>query len=83
MDDKRIEDLEKRLKLLEDNKSVSTTVKKEKKERKPSPYNEFIKTKIAELKTSKPSISHQDRWAQATSSWKDSELNPKSKNYKK
>lgn len=65
-----LEDLEKRIKALEDLKGKKEPV--EKKDRPPrelSEYNKFIQKKIAEIKKKDPKISHRDAFADATKEW--------------
>jgi len=74
-DNKKIEEIEKRLKALEESgtsKSTEKAPKKEKKPRKPSAYNEFIKTKVAELKAADSNMSHKEAWSAAIAAWKES-----------
>ncbi|KAJ2934332.1 hypothetical protein H1R20_g2762, partial [Candolleomyces eurysporus] len=40
-------------------------------------FNLFMKTEMARLKESEPTLSHKDRFKLATSNWKDSDKNPK------
>ena len=75
MADKRIEEVEKRLKALEESgtlKSTEKASKKEKKPRKPSAYNEFIKVKVAELKAANSTMTHKEAWSGAIAAWKES-----------
>ena len=39
-------------------------------DRVPSPYNTFVKEKLAELKISHPDMSHQDRFKKCAELWK-------------
>lgn len=71
--DKKIEDLEKKVTLLEEKckclESSKTKQKKQSAPRKPSAFNEFMKKKIKEIKTENPNIKHSDAWNEATKLW--------------
>lgn len=72
MTDKKIEELEQRLKALEesmDDKKEKTVVKKEKKTRKPSAYNEFIGKTIKELKSKNEKLTHKEAFSEAVKEW--------------
>ena len=75
MADKKIEDLEKRLEALE--KNMTSGIKKEKKPRKPTKYNEFMKKELARIKKDEEGITHKDAWSKASSGWSKSSDNPK------
>lgn len=77
-DKERIDQLEKRLETLE--KGTVSTPKKEKVHRKPSAYNNFVKTQLALEKTNSPDLSHKVHWKNATTAWGISPDNPKNKN---
>lgn len=72
MEDKRIDDLEKRLKALEDKSNGETKEekpKKEKKPRKPSAYNIFMSKKLKELKKQNPEMKTKDLMKKVAEEW--------------
>ena len=64
-----LEDLEKRVKALENSKGAIVEKKKEKAPRELSEYNKFMQKKIVEIKKKDPKISHKDAFADATKEW--------------
>ena len=72
--------LEKRIKALEQHCKIDEevqiqepkeiTLNKEKKERKPSKYNEFMKTEIAKLKEENKNLKHTEVFKMATQNYK-------------
>jgi len=62
-----LEDLEKRIKALEESKQPKPI--KEKAPRELSEYNKFIQKKIAEIKKKDPKKSHKDAFSEATKEW--------------
>ena len=63
-----LEDLEKRIKALEDSKG-KVVEKKDRPPRELSDYNKFMQKKIGEIKKKDPKISHKDAFADATKEW--------------
>ncbi|KAL1921764.1 uncharacterized protein VTP21DRAFT_10406 [Calcarisporiella thermophila] len=47
--------------------------------KKLSPYNKFMKTELAKVKSEKPDLNHKEAFKIAASRWKDSPENPKNK----
>lgn len=45
--------------------------------RTPSPYNNYMKVHITEVKKQHPELSHKDAFKMAASNWKSSPMNPK------
>jgi|UniRef100_A0A6C0I8L8 hypothetical protein len=64
-----IEDLNKRVKILED--SLKNQSIKEKPPRKETEYNKFMKTYIAEQKQKGTKKSHRDLFTEAAKAWKE------------
>jgi len=71
MSNSEYEKLDKRLKALEEKVSVSgvTSTKKEKKPRKSSPYNEFMKEFITEQKSKGSNKAHKELFAEGAKAW--------------
>jgi hypothetical protein len=70
MSNSEYEKLDKRLKALEEKVSVSgVTPKKEKKPRKSSPYNEFMKEFITEQKSKGSNKAHKELFAEGAKAW--------------
>lgn len=72
--DKKIEDLEKKVAVLEEKcKTIDNLPKsKEKKQstpRKPTAFNIYMKKKIKELKTANPELKHSDAFKDAAKLW--------------
>ncbi|KAI8052969.1 hypothetical protein BDF22DRAFT_620262, partial [Syncephalis plumigaleata] len=42
-----------------------------------SPYNKFMKSELARVKSEHPDLSHRDAFKQAANNWKNSPDNPK------
>ena len=53
--------------------------KTERKKKKPSMYNIFMKEEMARLKKKKPDMDHKERFKTAAGNWKTSKQNPKNK----
>merc|ERR1711907_490925 len=62
---------------LRNERANNKKVKKERKKRQPSKYNEFVKDAIAKLKVENPSLSHDMVFKMAAERWKVSPENPK------
>ncbi|KAF9181823.1 hypothetical protein BGZ51_005157 [Haplosporangium sp. Z 767] len=45
--------------------------------KKLSPYNKFMKTELAKVKTEKPTLNHKDAFKEVAARWKDAPENPK------
>jgi len=60
-------------------KSASSAAGATATKKKLSPYNTFMKTELAKVKKSHPSLSHKDAFKQAASNWAASSDNPKNK----
>ncbi|CAG8548197.1 21405_t:CDS:2 [Gigaspora rosea] len=45
--------------------------------KKLSPYNKFMKTELAKVKTENPTLNHKEAFKMAAQRWKDSAENPK------
>ena len=67
--EKRVEALEKKLSDLTTNEKELKTKKKV--NRAPSKYNIFMKATLKELKTSKPELTHAERFTECAKLWKD------------
>ena len=63
----RVEALERELR---DLKMGTPAVKKEKKSRAPSAYNDFMKTELAKTKLAHPEMPHKERFKLAASNYK-------------
>ena len=66
--EKRVAELEKRVAELEG--GTKTKKKRSGEPRAPTEYNLFMKKKYAELKESKPNITHTERFAECAKAWK-------------
>ncbi|KAF9558874.1 hypothetical protein EC968_006799 [Mortierella alpina] len=48
--------------------------------KKLSPYNKFMKSELAKVKTEKPGLNHKEAFKEVASRWKDAPENPKNAN---
>ena len=69
MTELKLEDLEKRIKSLEEKNSQTVKLKKDKVKREPSEYNKFMKSELKKVKEEDSELTHKEAWSICTKNW--------------